>query len=306
MHKPTFSITDAATSGLSYVNENRKRVAIWSALMLGPVVILGGISILMIVIMYAAAASAGVTPGSGGADMMSMLLPLIGLPLWTSVGLSILGKSRQGEWHGIRFGKDEALMLGVLCLLVAASAAVGIVGIIIIALAYGLGYLMGGNIVGLIIAVPLGIAAFVAMIWASLRASLIFAASLDQGRLAIVDGWKATKGLVWRLLGTGLLAYLITFVISIAVVIAVMIVGGLIAALGFGAYSVGGWLAASPFIFVGAVLAVVVFTALSVVTYIIGYAPYFDVWRSLTKTAPSQTSKVGDVPVSSIGGFENS
>ena len=85
-----------------------------------------------------------------------------------------------------------------------------------------------------------------------------------------------------------------------------MIVGGLIAALGYAAYSAGGWLAASLFIFVGVALGVVAYATLIVVTYIIAYAPYFDVWRSLTKTAPSQTAKVGDVPVSSIGGFENS
>lgn len=274
--------------------------------MLGPAFIVGVISILLMIVMYAAVANVGGNPGSGGVDMMSMLLPLIGLPIWTSVGLSILGKSRQGEWNGLRFGKDEALMLVVLCLLVAASVALTIAGIIVIGLAYGLGYLVGGNILALIITVPLAIVAFVAMIWASLRASLIFAASLDQGKLAVVEGWKATKGLVWQLLGTGLLAYLISLAVSIVVAIVIMIVGGLIAVLGYGAYSAGGWLAASPFILVGVILGVVVFTALMVVIYIIGYAPYFYVWRSLKKTAPSQTAKVDDVPVSSIDGFANS
>jgi len=303
MSKPSFDITEAASSGLVYVKEHKKRMMIWTGLLLGPVIILGAISIFMLVALVAAAQVAGTNPGSGSVDIMSGLLAIISLPLMTSVGLSVLGKARQGEWHGIRLGKDEALMLGVMCLLVAASMGVMLVIAIVIGIAYGLGYLIGGHTAGAIIAIPLGIVAVVAMIWASLRASLIFASSLDQGTLAIVDGWKATKGHVWRLLGACLLAYLINLMVGIVIIIGLVIVGGILAGLGWWAYSAGGWFAASPFILVGVVIGTIVLTACWLVTYIISYSPYFDIWRSLKKTAPSQTAKVEDVPVSSIGDF---
>lgn len=292
MTAATFDPWTAVTDSLTFLKENYRRVAIWGLLMYVPVVFIL-LAFMPIFLAAAAAGASGGTPEDLGlgtslavnavSGLGNVLQVVAAIPIYVAVGFMMWGRTRTKTWLGLRIGMDEVRVFLVYLGMIAAicigfMVAAVVIGLIVVPLGYV------SKVAGALVAVPLVLAAIAATIWVGIRASLIIPATLDKGNFAFVEGWQATKGRFWPLLGAGLLAFLMMLLIAVVFVVVIMIIA-LIAMLIVGAAT--GW---SFDLAPGTILAltipglVVYFVAMAVLAgaqVVLTMGPWYSIWKQL-------------------------
>lgn len=293
MTRPSFDPWLAVTDSLAFIKQNPLRVFLWGLLIYAPLVVL----MLAFLPIYAAMFTAGMEGRSpddiglgaslaiNAASGIGQILQVVVLiPVYAAIGFMMWGRARAKTWLGLRFGMDEVRVLLIFVAIVAAfcvAALLATVIIMLIALPIG----MMSKVAGVLVGIVLGLAAAAAVIWASIRASLIIPATLDKGDFAFVEGWNATKGRFWPLLGTALLAILMSLLIAVVFVIVICIVA-LIAVLIVASTSGGDVEQISPAVWIGLgipalILYFVCVSALGAVQVVLTQGPWYSVWKQL-------------------------
>lgn len=270
------------SGGFALLRNHPGAVAIWAALY-------AAMNLAMLVIMQPAMASiakmqqaqlAGAQPDPGemlGAmGPLFLLYPVILIVLVAFFAAVVRATTRAGSdsFGFLRFGMDELRLIGLGVLFVVAFFVVYIIAVIIIA---ALGGIVGvaSPTVGVALAGIAGFAFLCFLIWAQIRLSLTGAMTVMQGRIVVTDGWRATKGHFWTLLGTSLVLWLGFLLIALAVV--AMTNPGLLAAYAGG--DAQGIMAASQGQMAeaagGLSIAMILKTILGAALYTIGLAIYY-------------------------------
>ncbi len=154
---------------------------------------------------------------------------------------------------------------------------------------------VSGQIVGVLVGILIGVLGLVGLIWAAIKTSLILAASVGLRDFAFVQGWQATKGHFWPLLGLGvivallyiavaLVMYFIGFVVIIAAVFAMH--GSLDSGLPIN--EIIGWGGV-----IGLCIAYALFAAIfSGIAYVLAFGPFASAWRQMALRAANASAFV--------------
>jgi hypothetical protein len=86
-------------------------------------------------------------------------------------------------------------------------------GVVIVAFLGG----MVSPVLGGLMAVLAGLMALAGLVWVSLRLSLISPIAFATGKVSLAESWKMTKGHVWPLLGSYVLAVVMGIIVSVLV-----------------------------------------------------------------------------------------
>ncbi|WP_292053779.1 hypothetical protein [Brevundimonas sp. UBA5866] len=283
----------AITDAFAILKSHFMRVAVWGLLLYLPFVV---VMLAMLPILIAAAASGGTSfdPEALGFGSSLAINAANGLSQFLTVGVMVLiyaalgfmmwGRSRPKTWLGLRFGMDEGrILLVLLAIMAAAFFGAMVVAIVIAMIAFPVGLASEGAAVA--ISVPLVLVALAGFVWVGIRASLIIPATLDRGKLAFVEGWKATKGHFWRLLGTALLALLCTILIALIFVASLMaaalvfvLIAGVATGWNFDTPATGTMIA---LIVPGLILYFAAVAVLGGIQVVMMQGPWYSVWKQL-------------------------
>lgn len=288
----TFSVGTAIQDALSVLRRYPRRTLLWGLLLSLPSLLVL-IATLPIII---EASRDGTAPDmdAGASVLLNAISSLaqvgqlvVLIPAYAALGFMIWGRERAKTWLGLRFGMDEVRVLLVFLAIVAGAFIVAMAATVIVALiAVPVGMIArpAGVLVGIVLAIAVGCG----IVWAMVRTLLMIPASLDLQKFAFVEGWRATKGHFWPLLGTGLLAMLVMAAISIMVVLVL----GILMILGIAlAYMLSGGepqtLPAGLWVALGIpafVVLIVVSAVYSAVQIVLSQGPWYSVWQQLNRT----------------------
>ena len=258
-----FSVTDAATSGFGVIRREPLAVLVWGAVILVVLVLpICGLSLGLFSQLAAVSKGFANTPGAPAPtdpammdQMMRFESQLIGLDLAAAlfavamyaviagaVFRAVL-EPEQKRFFFLRVGGQE-LWLGLLFLTQGIlTYIVFFVGMLVVALLAGLGYLAGssggtssGVTAAILVGVVAGLGAYGTLIWALLRLSMAAPMSFTQRQFRLFESWDFTRGQGWRLLGMFALVMLIILGLELV----------LYGVIGVGLLAVGGGIA--PFI----------------------------------------------------------
>ncbi|MBA4803301.1 MAG: hypothetical protein H2038_01475 [Brevundimonas sp.] len=163
------------------------------------------------------------------ASMLGNVGQLLGMALAYAAVMRAILRPSERSFFSLRIGMDElrvavvGLAIGVGLYVV--TIAVLLLGAALVASLWGVGkgVAIGAGLV-------LGVAAFVALLWALARLSLIAPASVLDRDFAFERGWRLARGQGWPLLG--LMLVIILIVLALEVVLILIAAAGLVAAIG--------------------------------------------------------------------------
>ncbi len=256
-----FSATDAALTGLRLIAREPGAVAVWGALYLAFTLALSAAMVTTVGPSMAAMAQqrAGAAPDPAASlALMSTLLPFEGLALvagllfyalmFSAVNRAVLrpGVGGPGRLPGrLALGGDEGrqlllfVILGVMFLVAyVALIFAGVIVGVVLGLAVSGGHADAAATAGPIVLVVVGVVSAVLSVLAVLATRLSLASPLtfDTGRIDVFGSWGLTRGIFWPLLG----AYLLIFVIALALFVAAFVLFTVTAALLGGGLSAAG------------------------------------------------------------------
>lgn len=216
-------------------------------------------------------------------SMIVWLLPIFivfGTMLNAAVARSVLRPDERAFGY-LRLGADELRVLLVSIVLGLLGAVAGTVLFGLVGVAAGFVASSGQNAMWLLV-VLLGIAAFVAFVWLSLRFSLAIPITIAERRMAIFDSFSITKGRSLPLLGMAIIAVIMSLLVSILGSIIslpiTMMTGGLTSLAGMeGAPTMEMFQAAAPAL-IGWVIVNAIMSALQLA---IIYAPFAAAYRDI-------------------------
>lgn len=302
--KREFSIERALGDGLRLSFRRPWTVFLWGLLSVAPIfIVIGGFVPLML---SGGELAADPAEAFGGAHALAFNLAIHaanGIQLVVSVFVAAAVIRATAAAHGRRESSPPFFGLGVEELLTAASmlaVGIGICAVIfplvLVGVGLGFGFYSLGGLWAWAPVTLYGIVAVAGVIYLGLRLSLLIPASALTGTLALPAAWKATQGQTLRLLGLGLLSWLIQLVISAVAMLAIvlMVVGAALAS---------GWRwetfesvetltdLAMPWPLIGvAVVAALIFAWLQGVTQAMTLAPFTSAWLQLTRPESSETA----------------
>ena len=241
-----FSATDAAFTGIRFVRERPRAVAIWAGIQIVISLVFGTLVLVAIgpyLMQLQALNHPGQTPELGQVmALIGQLLPMYGLfliislaihsVLYATMARAVLEPPNEGFAY-IRFGMDEArqclLVLLLMAIIIAANIAATVAVVAAVVLA-GLAFHGLGPLVGVLAALMI----CAAMIYCFVRLSLASPLTFDSRRVDLFGSWRLTRGHFWKMLGTyllvlgvGLIILILTLIITVAVAV---VLGGIGAA----------------------------------------------------------------------------
>ena len=222
----SFSATDAGLVGFRVARENPMAILAWTLLSMVSLVING---VIMATLAGTALAELRDISGSGGQadpqamlEILARLAPafLLILPisllfsgvLYAAANRLVL-RPGEGGFGGLKFGNDEIRQVWALVLAFLVIMGIYLVlGMAVVILA-ALGAVIN-PVLGVLLATLGILGALVAMIWVSLRLSLLSPIAFATGKVSLASSWSMTKGHVLPLLGAFVLAVVMGAIVS--------------------------------------------------------------------------------------------
>lgn len=293
-----FSATDAAFEGFRVVRRHPLALVFWSLFY----IVIFGLSI--VVVGRGMADIMAITEGleSGGTTSFEDLAPLFdaytstfallmplgvvaGAVLNAAIARSVLRPAERAFGY-LRLGMDEIRVLVVTLVLSVVLTLLMMIPMGFVAYMFWQASAGGGPAAAL--GGLLGVFAVIALaIWLMVRFSLAVPITVAERKFAFLDSWRATKGRFWPLLGMGLIAFLMSMVVSLLGSIVIMpiqlTVGGFDRMGEYSGQDLGAMLQAIwPAILTG----VVTQSILSALQLAVLYAPFSAAYRDLFGNRP--------------------
>lgn len=222
----SFSATDAAFEGFRVAKRSPMTILWWA---LAYLVVMGAAflaigSSIPALMSAAEALEGGGTPqpedfqelGMLYAGIMGVVGPvalIFGAVLNAAVARSVL-RPEERAFGYLRLGADELRVLAVTIVLSILAVVLCVVLFGAVGAAAGFVQASGQDALWLVV-VLLGIAAFLVLIWLSLRFSLAIPITVAERRIAIFDSFSRTKGRSFPLLGMAIIAFVMSILVSI-------------------------------------------------------------------------------------------
>jgi hypothetical protein len=232
-----FSATDVAFSGIRFVRERPRTVAIWAGAQLVISIVLGAAVVALMGPSLAQLQGLGRQQPSDPAQAMAALagiMPMLALALpvgliinavvYATIARAVLRPDDEGMGY-IRFGGDEVRQVLLMLLWLVVAFAGEIVGGIVLTIPAVILVIIAKDATPLIIALCV-VAALVAVIYCVVRLSLASAATFDRKRVDLFGSWTLSKGHVWKMVG----AYALVLGLALVITILVGIISAAVAA----------------------------------------------------------------------------
>ncbi|MFA5966754.1 MAG: hypothetical protein WC804_22290 [Sphingomonas sp.] len=158
-----------------------------------------------------------------GMAFFGMMLPLYLIMLVLTlilIAASLRTILRPGEdsLAGLRLGMDELRLLGLFVILGLGFLIVSMVGVMIAAAIGGLlAMALSGSRIGVILGVIPVIAFYCALLFLTVRLSLVSALTISRRKIIIGESWRLTRGHFWRLFGAYFVLGVMLFVLYVVV-----------------------------------------------------------------------------------------
>jgi hypothetical protein len=296
----TFSIGDAAMSGVRIIREHPKAVLVWSlayfVLVLSPQFI--GLALLAPELMagqeLARSEDVAVATDLQGRTVLLQLIQIVTSLFWSAVFYgavyrAVLEPDNSSRWY-VRFGNQEFLVGAVSVvagmLLGFMLCAIAVPFLVVFAFNTTMGHAM--PIAGWIVVTVLGCVGLLVLFWITIRLSLAVPMSFEQRAFRLFESWALTRGHAANIFFANLVAAVLTTLFA-AVVVAVLIalgLGGGVMASGLGRFDGSGPLAWPALLTAGAAISI-----LTTVAYTLMAAPSAVIYRRLREPpAPAQAA----------------
>ena len=222
-----FSATDVAFSGIRFVRERPRTVAIWAGAQIVVSLVLGAIVVATLGPSLGQMQSFGrgqtADPAqalavlSRIAPMFAVILPLALIfygVIYATVARAVLRPNDEGMGY-IRFGGDELRQMLLVLLWVVVLFGAEFCGILLVVIPAAILSLVAKPLAAL--AILFGLAVLAGWIYGLVRLSLSSAMTFDRKRVELFGSWALTKGYFWKMLGAYALVLGLALVISILV-----------------------------------------------------------------------------------------
>jgi len=231
-----FSATDVAFSGIRFVRERPRTVAIWAGAQIVLSLVVGAIVVAAIGPDLAQFQSFGrqAQPDPTQAlAMLSRLAPILAIAtpvaliiygvIYATVARAVLRPGEEGMGY-IRFGGDEVRQMLLLLLWFVVAIGAEIVGILLVLIPTVILSLVAKPMAAL--GILFGLMVVAGAIYCLVRLSLASAMTFDKKRVDLFGSWALTKGQFWKMLG----AYLLVLGLALVITILVGIISAAVAA----------------------------------------------------------------------------
>lgn len=221
-----FSATDSVFEGFRVVRRHPMTLVYWTLFYIATLalamLLLGGNLVQLVSAMEALEGTGNPSPE----DFMPVLqiymsvfavvLPvslIAGAVVYAAVSRAVL-RPEESRFGYLRMGRDELRILAVIIVLTLLFMALG--GVL-----FALAGVIGGAATAAgapwlwLVAVLVGLGAILACIWLAVRLCLAVPITLAEGRIAIFDSFRLTRGRFWPLLGMAILAGVMSMVVGL-------------------------------------------------------------------------------------------
>ncbi|MEJ2817614.1 MULTISPECIES: hypothetical protein [unclassified Caulobacter] len=246
-----FSATDAALAGFRAASEKPKTVAIWAGIM----AILSFVVAALVLSAFGDKLTALTEALEADPDPQTTMAAMSGLwPLFLASMVYVLITNsvlvaavnrlvlRPHDSAGayLRLGGAELRQAAVQVLLYLVLFGAYFIGVLCLAILAGVGTAIGGQGLGVLLALVSFVALIAGLILLSVRLSFVSTLAFDTGRIDLKASWDMTKGRFWPLFGTYLIATVLAAVVYLLLFVMIAAVGSIAAvAMGGGLASVG-------------------------------------------------------------------
>jgi hypothetical protein len=232
-----FSATDVAFSGIRFVRERPRTVAIWAGAQLIISLVLGAIVVAMLgpsLVQLQGLGRQQPTDPTQAMAVFSHLLPayavllpvtlVINAVVYAAMARAVMRPADEGVGY-LRLGADEVRQILLMLLWFVVAIAGEIVGGLVLAIPTVILVMIAQGARPLIIALCL-LVALAAVIYVIVRLSLASAMTFDRKRVDLFGSWTLTKGHVWKMMGV----YALVLGLALVILILVGIISAAVAA----------------------------------------------------------------------------
>jgi hypothetical protein len=232
-----FSATDVAFSGIRFVRERPRTVAVWAGVQIIISLVLGALVVVMLGPSMAQMRGFSRGPAADPTQAMAVfarvlpmyavLLPitlLINAVVYAAMARAVLRPADEGVGY-LRLGADEVRQILLMLLWIVVAIAGEVVGGIVLAIPTVILAIVVQGARPLIVALCV-VVAMAAAIYCVVRLSLASAMTFDRKRVDLFGSWTLTKGQFWKMLG----AYALVVGLALVIVILVSIISTAVAA----------------------------------------------------------------------------